>query len=287
MFFRDEKALIAIDGANLYATAKALGAEIDFKSLLNDLRAQTRVLRAFYYTAIVEEDSFVAIQPLIDWLAYNGFRVVTKPARHYIDSGGRRRVNGNMGIEIAVDAMELSRHYDHFVLFSGDGDFVSLVSALQRAGKRVTIASSLQTPKSMVSDDLRRQADHFLEITSLTSLGRERGHLCARGGLSEPYGHPDDDGEHRNDGGRHPAGEGEGAGCRGEVGFVILDRGRGLLRHGSGIGIADVLAVGVERDLRPLLAAGISSPKACWTQTRRNTRATATSWASGSSATLM
>jgi hypothetical protein len=72
------------------------------------------------------------IRPLVDWLNYNGFAIVTKPAKEFTDSAGRRKVKGNMDIELAVNAMEMAPHVDHIVLFSGDGDFKPLVEALQR-----------------------------------------------------------------------------------------------------------------------------------------------------------
>ena len=167
VFHPDERVIIAIDGANLHATGKALGIEIDFRLLLEDFQSRCRLLRAFYYTALLEDGEVSTIRPLVDWLDYNGYAVVTKSAREFIDSEGRRTIKGSMDIELAVDAMELAGHYDHFVLFSGDGEFTSLVAALQRLGKRVTVASTLATPRPMVSDDLRRQADHFLEVAEI------------------------------------------------------------------------------------------------------------------------
>jgi uncharacterized LabA/DUF88 family protein len=174
MFHAGEKVVIAIDGANLYATSRALGLELDFRRLLEDFRAQAHVLRAYYYTAVLQDEEHVSIRPLIDWLDYNGYAVVTKAAKEFTDDEGRRKIKGNMDLEIAVDAMELSRHFDHFVLFSGDGDFTPLVAALQRGGKRVTVASSLETPRPMIADELRRQADNFLEVASFAKAAARK-----------------------------------------------------------------------------------------------------------------
>ena len=132
-----------IDGANLYATAKALGFDIDYKRLLKEFQCHGTLVRAFYYTAVIEDQEFSSVRPLLDWLDYNGFTVVTKPTKEFIDGNGHRKVKGNMDIEIAVNAMELANYVDHIVLFSGDGDFRSLVEAVQRRGVRVTVISTI------------------------------------------------------------------------------------------------------------------------------------------------
>jgi uncharacterized LabA/DUF88 family protein len=174
MFDPREKLAVFIDGANLYATSRTLGFDIDYRRLLAYFREQSYLVRATYYTAMAEDQEYSSLRPLIDWLDYNGYRVVTKPLKEFTDSQGRRRVKGNMDIELTVDAMEMAEHIDHFVLFSGDGDFRCLVEALQRRGKKVTVASSLRAQPSMVSDELRRQADHFLEISDLAeSIARD------------------------------------------------------------------------------------------------------------------
>ena len=173
MFYKDERLALFIDGSNLYAAAKALGFDIDYKLLRQEFMRRGKLLRAFYYTALLENDDYSPIRPLVDWLHYNGFTMVTKPAKEYTDSQGRRKVKGNMDIELTVDAMELAPRVDHIVLFSGDGDFTALVAALQRKGKRVTVASTLTTATPMISDDLRRQADFFMEVSELAkTIGR-------------------------------------------------------------------------------------------------------------------
>jgi uncharacterized LabA/DUF88 family protein len=111
---------------------------------------------------------------LIDWLDYNGYAVVTKPAKEFVDSLGRRKVKGNMDIELAVDAMEMAGTIDHIVLFSGDGDFRSLVEAVQRRGVRVSVVSTITTQPPMVADELRRQADEFIDLVQLVGkIGRD------------------------------------------------------------------------------------------------------------------
>lgn len=168
------KVAIFIDGANLYATAKSLGFDIDYRKLLKEFQTRGSLVRAFYYTALVEDQEYSSIRPLVDWLDYNGFTVVTKPAREFTDAMGRRKIKGNMDIELAVDAMELAPHVDQIVLFSGDGDFRSVVAALQRKGVRVSVVSTVTTQPPMVADDLRRQADEFIDLASLQlKIGRD------------------------------------------------------------------------------------------------------------------
>jgi uncharacterized LabA/DUF88 family protein len=168
------KLALFIDGANLYATAKTLGFDIDYKRLLKEFQSRGTLVRAFYYTAIIEDQEFSSIRPLLDWLDYNGFTVVTKPTKEFIDASGRRKVKGNMDIELAVDAMELAEHVDEIVLFSGDGDFRSLVEAVQRRGVRVTAISTISSQPPMIADELRRQADVFTDLVELKSkIGRD------------------------------------------------------------------------------------------------------------------
>ena len=158
-----------IDGANLHATARALGFEIDYKRLLEEFQGRGDLVRAYYYTAVIEDQKFITLRPLIDWLNYHGYTVVTKATKEFIDASGRRKVKGNMDIELAVDAMELAEHVDQIVLFSGDGDFRSLVEAVQRRGVRVTVVSTISSQPPMIADELRRQADVFTDLVDLQS----------------------------------------------------------------------------------------------------------------------
>jgi uncharacterized LabA/DUF88 family protein len=163
------KIALFIDGPNLYATAKTIGFDIDYKRLLKEFQSRGALLRAFYYTAVIEDQEFSSIRPLIDWLDYNGYTVVTKATKEFIDASGRRKVKGNMDIELAVDAMDLAEHIDQMVLFSGDGDFRSLVEAVQRRGVRVTVISTVSSQPPMIADELRRQADVFIDLVELRS----------------------------------------------------------------------------------------------------------------------
>ncbi|MDG1208931.1 MAG: NYN domain-containing protein [Paracoccaceae bacterium] len=170
MFYRDERLALFIDGSNLYAAAKALGFDIDYKLLRSEFVRRGKLVRAFYYTALLEDQDYSPIRPLVDWLDYNGFSMVTKPAKEFIDSMGRRKVKGNMDIELAVDAMEMADRIDHMVLFSGDGDFRPLVAGMQRKGVRVSVVSTIRSQPPMIADELRRQADNFIELEELKDV---------------------------------------------------------------------------------------------------------------------
>jgi uncharacterized LabA/DUF88 family protein len=181
MFDPREKMALFIDGANLYATAKSLGFDIDYRRLLAEFQSRGYMLRAYYYTALAEDQEYSSIRPLIDWLDYNGYTVVTKPTKEFVDASGRRKIKGNMDIELAVHVMEMAEHIDHLVLFSGDGDFRSLVEAVQRKGRKVTVVSTLTTQPPMIADELRRQADFFLDLASLQSkVGRDPSERASR-----------------------------------------------------------------------------------------------------------
>ena len=173
MFDQREKIVLLIDGANLYATSRSLGFDIDYKRMLRHFEKKAYLLRAYYYTALIEDQEYSSIRPLIDWLDYNGYRVITKPTKEFTDASGRRKVKGNMDLELAIDALELADTVDHYVLFSGDGDFRYLVEVLQRKGRKVSVASTVTTQPPMIADDLRRQADHFIELADLENeIGR-------------------------------------------------------------------------------------------------------------------
>lgn len=178
-FYKTERLALFIDGANLYAAGKNLGVEIDYRKLLEEFRRRGQLVRAYYYTALVENDDYSPIRPLVDWLQYNGFKVVTKPAKEFVDAAGRRRVKGDMDVEIAVDMLNLSAHIDHAVLFSGDGDLTRLVEAVQEKGVRVSVVSSVKSAPVMIADELRRAADTFIELADLADLvGRPPRHAA-------------------------------------------------------------------------------------------------------------
>jgi len=168
LFYKEERVAMLIDGANLYAAARSLGFDIDYKRLRDAFASEGRVIRAFYYTALVDDQEYSPIRPLVDWLDYNGYTMVTKPTKEFTDASGRRKIKGNMDIELAIDVLEMADHVDHILLFSGDGDFRRLVEAAQRKGVRVSVVSTVRSQPPMVADELRRQADNFIELQDLT-----------------------------------------------------------------------------------------------------------------------
>ena len=173
IFYPNERIALFIDGANLYSAARGLGFDIDYKRLLDHFRGKGTLIRAFYYTALLEDQEYSPLRPLIDWLDYNGYAVVTKPAKEFTDANGRRRIKGNMDIELAIDALEIADKLDHMILFSGDGDFRRLVDAVQRRGKRVTVVSTMRSQPPMSADELRRQADQYIDLETMRdTIGR-------------------------------------------------------------------------------------------------------------------
>jgi uncharacterized LabA/DUF88 family protein len=167
MSFGSNYIALFIDGANLHATAKTLGFDIDYKRLLKEFEGRGSLVRAFYYTAIIEDQEYSSVRPLTDWLSYNGYTVITKAVKEFTDASGRRKVKGNIDVELAVDAMDLADQIDQMVLFSGDGDFRSLVEAVQRRGVRVTVVSTISSQPPMIAAELRRKADVFIDLVEL------------------------------------------------------------------------------------------------------------------------
>ncbi len=167
LFLPTERTALFIDGANLYSASRNLGFDVDYRNMLEFFRAKTNVIRAYYYSAVLETEEYSPLKPLTDWLAYNGYNLVTKAAREFTDATGRRRVKGNMDVELAIDMMEMAPKLDHAILFSGDSDFRRLVEAVQRQGVRVSVVSTVRSSPPMIGDELRRQADQFLELAEI------------------------------------------------------------------------------------------------------------------------
>ncbi len=173
-----EKTALFIDGANLYKAARALGFDMDYKSLLAKSRSACQLVRAYYFTSIQEDrdQDYSPLRPLVDWLDYNGYTMVTKIAREFTDATGRKRFKGSTDIELAVEMMALSSRIDHMILFSGNGDFRRAIEAVQAQGVRVTVVSTIKSQPPMASDELRRQADRFFDLADLEKeIGRTGG----------------------------------------------------------------------------------------------------------------
>ncbi|WP_416878312.1 NYN domain-containing protein [Litorimonas sp.] len=169
-FYPDERIAMFIDGSNLYSSGKTLDFDIDYKKLLDLFKNKGRLIQAKYYTALLDHEDYSPIRPLIDWLDYNGFHVITKPAKSYTDRDGRNRVKGNMDIEMTIDMLQIAPHVDHILLFTGDGDFKAVVEAVQAKGVRVSVISTLKSRPAMLADELRRQANDFIELADMGKI---------------------------------------------------------------------------------------------------------------------
>lgn len=186
MFYNNERIAVFIDGANLYATAKALDFDIDYKKLLSLFKSKATLVRAYYYTVLIEDQEYSPIRPLVDWLDYNGYTLITKPAKEFTDSSGRRRIRNSIDVELAVDVMEIAGKVDHVVLLTGDGGYRRLIEAVQRQGTRVTIISTVSVSPPMAADEIRRQADNFVDLASL------RGEISRQHSGARPARNDDD-----------------------------------------------------------------------------------------------
>ncbi len=197
-FKSTEKTALFIDGANLYKAARVLGFDIDYKQLLSIAKDETMLVRAFYFTSIQEEkdQDYSPLRPLIDWLDYNGYTMITKISREFVDGQGKKRYRGSTDIELAVEILTLAEHLDHIILFSGNGDFRRVIEAAQAKGTRVTVVSSIKTNPPMIADEIRRQADNFIDLVNLEgTIGR------ASGGMRKQHHDisQDDDFEYEDD----------------------------------------------------------------------------------------
>ena len=188
----EDRAAILIDGANLYKTARTLGFDIDYKSLLAKTNQSVRLLRASYYTAMQEdkEQDYSPLRPLVDWLDYNGYNMVTKPMKEFTDASGQRRYKGSTDVELVVDMMNLAEKVDHIVIFTGNGEFRRAIEGVQAKGVRVTVVSTIKTQPPMAADDLRRQADVFIDLAELQDVVGRKGSPSRRPAKDDDY---DDD----------------------------------------------------------------------------------------------
>jgi uncharacterized LabA/DUF88 family protein len=166
-WFEDERTALFIDGVSLYSASRNLGFDVDYRELREYFQKETMLIRAYYYSAIVEKEEYSPLKPLTDWLSYNGYMLVTKAAREFTDINGRKRVKGDMSVELAVDMMEMAPKIEHAILFSGDADYRRVVEAVQRMGVRVTVVSTIKTQPPMAADELRRQADEFVDLVDI------------------------------------------------------------------------------------------------------------------------
>ncbi|WP_322896266.1 NYN domain-containing protein [Yoonia sp. 67] len=182
MFYKNDRMALFIDGVSLYGASKLLGFDIDYKLLRQEFSRRGKLVRIMYYTSALESTEYLTIRPLVDWLSYNGFNLVTNYVKDGNDSFGRQVTKGNIEVNMAVDALDLAPRLDHAVLVTGNGHLTPLVASLQRKGVRVTILSTVQGQPTLLSDELRRQADNFVELNELRELiGRPPSSLTVNG----------------------------------------------------------------------------------------------------------
>lgn len=166
-FQMSEKMALFIDGQSLHYTAKALGFDIDFKRLLEDFGWRGFLLRAYYYAQVREDPDANVLRPLLDWLAYNGFVVRQTISKDAHDTADRRKFKRNIGVNLAVDALELAPSIERMFLFAGDSDLATIVRAVQRRGVHVTVVSTMAAKPQVISEELRRSANSFLDLGAL------------------------------------------------------------------------------------------------------------------------
>jgi uncharacterized LabA/DUF88 family protein len=163
LFYKEERMALFIDGAYLYTATRELGFGVDYKRLFEVFAGRGRLVRAFHYSVVTENEEKPSIRPLVDWLAYNGYTTVTKPVKDFTYSFDRCEI----GIELAVDVMAIADYVDHVIIFSGDGAFRRLAETVQRKGIRVSVVGTMRSSPSMMADELRRQADNFIDLHDL------------------------------------------------------------------------------------------------------------------------
>ncbi len=158
-----KRAAIIIDGPNAKASANAAGFQVDYKKLLDFYSQEFDVFRAMYFTALPPRAVEAPIHKLTDWLGYNGYNVISKETKEYEQLDGSVKTKGNMDVEITVHTLELSKHVHELIFFTGDGDFRFLLETVQRSGLRATVIAA----RGVVSDDLRKQADRYVDLADM------------------------------------------------------------------------------------------------------------------------
>lgn len=175
--------LVLIDGSNLYESARATGIRIDYKRLLALMNEDGTLLRSYYFTALRDKSIQAPLRATVDWLSHNGYVCVTKatkewdePVTRFNEQGVQvtemvRKIKGNVDVDIVTYAFKCAHLVQEIYLFSGDGDFTIMVKELQeRYALKVFVVSSI----GLVSTELRRQADKFIDLSNLRSdIGKE------------------------------------------------------------------------------------------------------------------
>lgn len=146
---------VVIDGAHASALAHTSGIQIDWRRWKAWFETdEDDVLRQYYVTLTMppDESGQVSLRPLLDYLTYNGYTIVTKEQKNAASS---------MNVEFAVTAMQFATNVDELVLVTGNGDFAVMVDAIKRTtAARVVVVSTIE----VIADNLRRAADEFIDF---------------------------------------------------------------------------------------------------------------------------
>jgi uncharacterized LabA/DUF88 family protein len=165
--YSPERIGLFIDGADLYSIRRLIGLDIDYLKFLDFFRARGRLVRAYYYTTVIYEPQYARLRSQFEWMSYNGFYMVTKPAQETTDDFGRRHLRNRMDVELATDMMEMAPYLDHIMLVSGAGELRPAVAAVQRRGVHVTLISALNARPPLLDPELHRQADTVEDLRSM------------------------------------------------------------------------------------------------------------------------
>lgn len=159
---------VFMDGQNLYGTLRTFDRKMDFKVVMDTLKAETRLVRAQYFTTIRPHQDNEKTYSVLDFLAFNGYTVHRKFIRDNIEMGGHVRSKGSIIGEMTAAMIDAADNgTDHIVLFSGDGELTAAIEACKRRDCRVTLVSSERT--RVVSEDLRRACDNYVDLENLPS----------------------------------------------------------------------------------------------------------------------
>lgn len=194
-FHQDERLAIFIDGQHLFSASRNLGFDVDYRNFLECFRKKGKVIRAYYYAVHVDNGEYSPLKPLTDWLAYNGYALSMRTTTEHTDSQGRRRIP-HTDLEMLADMFGIADHVDHMVIVTGNGGYCRGVSLIQQRGVRVSVLSSIKTDSPMLSDDLRRTCDQFIELQEIksefTRVNREP--RMSRDGVTpaDPFGDGED-----------------------------------------------------------------------------------------------
>lgn len=155
---------IFIDGSNFNEAFKFARFRPNYQLIESFFAQEGDIVGMFYFTALPPKEVQSPIRAIMDHIQYHGWTIVSKETKTY---GGT--VKGNMDVEIVVQAWAMWEHFTDLILFSGDGDFTSMVSELQRRGRRVTAVSIHErgSDSSMMADELRRQVNKFIDLRDI------------------------------------------------------------------------------------------------------------------------